>query len=90
MRIELPRHSEPSMSIHLRHPHHLAAATPEFVARQMRHSLIRYAQTDLEPKSVLPVETVSAIFAPASPTRSSVSGRNDRMNNIIHAAPAVN
>jgi len=37
------------------------------VARQMLHSLMNYARAGLQPKSVLPLETVNALFATASP-----------------------
>ncbi len=39
------------------------------VARQMLHSLFKYAQSDITPKTDLPVETLNAIFAPPSPAQ---------------------
>jgi len=39
------------------------------VARQMLHSLMKYSQSGFNPKSVLPVETLNAIFAAAGPAR---------------------
>jgi len=39
------------------------------VARQMLHSLMRYARTGINPKASLPVDTVNAIFATSNPGR---------------------
>ena len=39
------------------------------VARQMLHSLLKYAQAGLKPKTELSVETVNAIFATSNPAR---------------------
>ena len=39
------------------------------VARQMLHSLMKYARAGLQPGAVLPLETVNAIFAPTNSGR---------------------